>query len=363
MLMRRLGKTELMVSAISYGCIKLPQIDEELASECLNLALDLGINYFDTARNYKDSEEKIGKAIAGRRDEFHIATKTTDRTADGLKAELDASLTNLRVDCIDVYQLHSVSDEAGWQQAMGPGGALEAARMAQDEGTVKHVGVTIHRSLPVMRAAIESGEFETVMLTYSLLDQEGVGVEMLPLAREKDMGVVAMKALSGGALAMPEEQRPDGGDPIARDSLRYVLGNENVSIAIPGMMAAREVRENCAVGASYEPLTADEERVLLERAAPLKTGFRYDQFCFTCGYCQPCPNEVPVPEVFRALTMQRAYPDSLKHLGQELYGTLAVQPGACTECRVCIEKCPAGIDIPVMLGEAMEELGGASPAS
>ena len=107
MQMRRLGKTELQVSAVSYGCIKLPQIDEESAAECLNLALDLGINYFDTARNYRDSEEKIGKGIGHRRSEFHLASKTTNRTADGLREEAQGaspwvrSLQAIVVDLLD----------------------------------------------------------------------------------------------------------------------------------------------------------------------------------------------------------------------------------------------------------------------
>ena len=362
MLTRRLGKTRLQVSAIGFGCIKLPQIDADLAAECLNLALDLGITYLDTARNYKDSEEKIGLGISHRRSEFTLATKTTQRTADGLRAELEESLRHLQTDVIDVYQLHSVSDEATWEQVMGPGGALEGARQAQAEGLVRHVGVTIHRSLPTMRAAIESGEFETIMLAYSPLDQEGVGMEMLPLAKERDLGVITMKTLSGGALALPEEQRPAAGDPVVRDSLRYVLGTESVSIAIPGMMALHEVRENCAVGADFTPLSEDEQRVLFERAAPLRSGFRYDQFCLGCGYCLPCPNDVPVPEIFRAVMMVRAYPDNLKHLGRELYTSLPVTVDACTECRQCVEKCPSGIDIPVRVREAGVELSGPSPA-
>ena len=353
---RKLGKTGLEVSIVSYGCIKLPQIEADLAAECLNLGLDLGITFVDTARNYRDSEEKIGKGIGHRRDEFRLATKTTARDADGLAAELDTSLTNLQPDYLDLYQLHSVSDPDTWQRVMAPGGALEGARKAQDEGKVRHVGVTIHRSLDVMRKAIESGEFETIMLAYSPLDQEAVGADVLPLAKQHEMGVIIMKALSGGAVCMPEEQRPPEGDPIVRDCLRYVLGNDAVSCVIPGMRAVHEVRENCAIGKRFEPLSDAEERELFERLAPLSGKLRYDQFCLGCGYCLPCPNDVPIPEVFRALTMHRAYPENLRHLGADLYRSLPVTPEACTECRECVEKCPGGLDIPARLQEAMEEL-------
>jgi predicted aldo/keto reductase-like oxidoreductase len=358
-----LGKTGLDVSIVSYGCIKLPQIDEELAAECLNLGLDLGINFIDTARNYRDSEEKIGKGIGHRRDEFYLATKTTARDADGLTSELDTSLQNLQTDYLDLYQLHSVSDPDTWERVTAPGGALEGARKAQDEGKVRHVGVTIHRSLTVMRDAIESGEFETIMLAYSPLDPEAVADEILPLAKECGLGVIIMKALSGGALSMPEEQRPAEGDPIVRGSLRYVLGNDAVSCVIPGMRAIREVRENCAIGERFVPLADEEQRELFARLGALSGKFRYDQFSLGCGYCLPCPNDVPIPEVFRALTMYRAYPEHLRHLGLDLYQSLDVTPDACTECRECVEKCPGGLDIPARLQEAMEELENPAPST
>jgi len=246
---------------------------------------------------------------------------------------------------------------------MGPGGALEGARRAQDEGLVRHVGITIHRALPVMRAAIESGEFATLMVAYCPPDPEGVGAEIIPAAAERGMGVIVMKPLNGGALSLPEEVRPEEGDPIARDSLRFVLGHRGVTCAIPGMRAVREVRENCTVGERFEPLTEAEERALFERVAPLAGRFRYDQFCLRCGYCQPCPNDVPIPEIFRALMMVRSYPANLRHLGTELYASLPVTPEACTECRECVEKCPAGLDIPARLREAAAEFGGTASSS
>ncbi|MGQ9732886.1 MAG: aldo/keto reductase, partial [Candidatus Zipacnadales bacterium] len=309
---RTLGRTGLDVTIVSYGCIKLPNIDENTAAECLTLALDLGINFFDTARNYRDSETKIGKAISHRRDEFYIATKTTNRSADGLRAELETSLTNLRMDSVDLYQLHSVSDDETWRQVMAPGGALEGARRAQEEGLVRHVGITIHRALPVMRAAIESGEFATLMVAYSPLDQEGVAAEIIPLAAEREMGVIIMKALSGGTLALPESERPPEGDPIVRDSLRWVLQTPGVTCVIPGMQSIQEVRENCATGEAFQPLTHAEQRVLFEHLAPLSGKFRYEQFCLRCGYCQPCPNEVTLADIFRALTLFLDYPPNLQ---------------------------------------------------
>ena len=134
-----------------------------------------------------------------RRSECFIATKTTARDADGLMEDLETSLGNLQTDTIDVYQLHTVSDMDTYEKVMAPGGALEGAKKAKAQGKIHHIGITIHRDLDTMRAAIQSDEFETIMLAYSVLDQEGVGVEIIPMAKERNMGIVNMKPLSGGS--------------------------------------------------------------------------------------------------------------------------------------------------------------------
>jgi len=348
---RRLGKTELRVSQIGFGSIRLPHIDEKTASECLNRALDLGINFIDTARNYKDSEAKVGKALKGRREEYCLATKTTARDAEGLFADLETSLRETQVDVIDLYQLHTVSDEETWAKVTAPGGAIEGAKKAQQQGKFKHLGISIHRALPVMRKAIECGEFETIMLAYSPLDQEGVGAEILPLAKRHDVGVIIMKPLSGGLLTQNESGPPD---PVVRGSLRYILSNDAVSVAIPGMQAVSEVEENAATGAMPERMSEEERAELFKQIGSLKKEYRYGQVCLRCEYCQPCPQGIQIPSVFRALEMVQSYPDTLKYLGKELYDSLPVKPDVCEECKQCVEKCPAGIDIPQRLAEAIQ---------
>ncbi len=357
---RILGRTGLKVSAIGFGGIKLPHVDAQTASDALNRALDLGVNFVDTARNYRDSEEKIGAALKTRRGEYYVATKTSARDAAKARAELETSLRNLQTDYVDLYQLHTVSDPECWQQVMGPDGALEAVRQARDEGLVKHVGITIHRALDVMEQAIKCGEFETIMLAYSPLDQEGVERDILPLATAHNVGVIIMKPLSGGQLCLPPEQRPAEGDPIVRDSLRHILSNPNVTVAIPGMTSVAEVEWNTAVASPFTPLTDGERERLIEAISGLKREFRYGQVCLRCGYCQPCPQGVPIPEIFRAWDMVRDYPASLRHLGYELYESLEVTAEACEECGQCVEQCPAGLPIPERLREAHKALTAAS---
>lgn len=359
---RRLGKTELEVTPISFGAIKLPGISEDEAAACLNRALDLGINYIDTARNYRDSERKIGLGVGHRRDEFHLATKTGARDYDGAMADLETSLEQLQTDYIDVWQLHTVSNEENWQKVMSPDGALKAARKAESEGVVGHVSITIHRALDVMRKAIESDEFETIMLCYNPLDSENVA-EILPLAKARDMGTIIMKALSGGQIAYPKEERQaglGGPDALVAGSLRWVLSDPNVDVVIPGMQTVAEVEENAALMTPLEPLSDDEREELLRRLAEFGGSYRYGQKCLRCGYCQPCPQGVPIPEIFKAAQMVASYPDNLRHMGYDLYESLDVNAEACVVCGACLEKCPAGLEIPELLEEAHETLSARS---
>jgi len=358
---RRLGKTGLDVSIVSVGGIKFTNIDEDIVAEALNLGLDLGMNFIDTARNYGESEAKIGKALAARRDEFYIATKTSARDESGARRDLEKSLSELRMEHIDLYQLHTVSGEKEWQQVMAPGGALRAARKAQDEGLVTHVGITIHRALDVMRKAVTCGEFESIMLAYSAMDHETVAPEILPLCSAHDVGVIIMKGLQGGLLVSPgfeDGKRAGQEDDLVTAGLRYILGNPHVNVVIPGIRNADEVRQNARVGAEFKPLTEEEDEALHRQMGSMHKEFRYGQVCLRCGYCQPCPQGIHIPDVLRVAVIEKTYPDHLKHMAREIYDGLEVKPDECVECRECVEKCPAGLDIPERLKEVVPTMGG-----
>jgi len=353
---RKLGETEMMVSVIGFGAIKLPQVSVDQAVEAINRAIELGVNFIDTARNYKDSERKVGAAVKGKRDKVYIATKTASRDYEGAMRDIETSLRELDVDRVDLLQLHSVSDEDVYARVMAKGGALEAVRKAQEQGMVDHIGITIHRAHSVMKKAILSGEFETIMLAYSPLDQEGVEKEIIPMAHEHGMGVIIMKPLSGGTLTSPNassKTKPER-DPIVFGSLWYITSNPNVSVVIPGMRSVREVEENVQVGEMTRPMTEEEIKELRYEIGKLGIEFRYGQVCLRCGYCQPCPQGILIPEVFRAYDMYKGYPDNLKHMGIDLYKSLPVSPEECVECGECEEKCPAGLPIREMLKMVVE---------
>jgi len=191
------------------------------------------------------------------------------------------------------------------------------------------------------------------MLAYSPLDQEGVAEEILPMAKEHDMGVIIMKSLSGGLLCLPEyELDASGSDPIASGSIRFVISNENVTVAIPGITCMREIVENASLG-DMPVLSEKEKSELLKSIGALRKEFRYGQACLRCGYCQPCTQEILIPTVFRAVDIYHSYPAELKYIGIDLYKNLEVKADACVECEKCMKKCPAGLNIPEKLKEAV----------
>jgi hypothetical protein len=355
---RRLGKTDLSVTLFGFGAIKFPHISAQDAADALDRAIDLGVNFIDTARGYGDSEAKIGPVLKRRRGEVYIATKTGKRNAKDAMAELETSLRNLQTDCIDLYQAHWVCNSDVLDQVLAPGGALEAFRKAKDRGKIRHYGITMHRHHAAIRRAIESDLFETIMLAYNPIDEEGTGPELIPLAAKHDMGVIIMKPLSGGVLVSPPgSEKVDGLDPVVAGTLRGIAINPHVTTVIPGMISAEQVDENYRAITGAGAFDETARRRLFETIASMKKELRYGQLCLSCGYCAPCRQGIDIPMVFRALYMHQSYPEDQRFMGQEVYDDLATPPDACEECGECLERCPAGIDIPARLKEAMAALG------
>ena len=344
---KRLGRTGLDVSIVGFGAIKLPQIGKDQACQVLNRALDLGITYFDTARGYGDSEEKIGWAIGERRDEFYISTKSPALTANEMRKDIQESLRKLRTDHIDIYMCHNLRYPSAYDRIMGLGGAMEALTEAKEEGIVGHVGFSCHRFHETMERGIRSGIFEAIMVSYNILNDELVDEKILPLAKELDVGVIAMKPLAGGVLAAPpRELKVQAEMPVtAEKALRFVLANEAVSVAIPGMMRVSEVEENVKVGQGFPHMTEEEKRELIEAAESLGK-----RFCRGCGYCQPCPEEIRIPIILRHLAYLKNY--GLVDWAKGRYSMVEVKADDCVECGECREKCPYDLDVPEMLKEA-----------
>jgi len=351
---RTLGETAWEISAIGFGAIKLPRISKNECKILLNQALDKGINFVDTADCYDDSEEKIGHALRARRKEFYLSTKIDERDGPGVKKKLERCLCRLKTDWIDLVFFHDVRDSE-YDRIFDSGG-LEALEEAKKEGKIAKIGISIHHSLKVMKMAIESGVFSAIMLSYSTLDEDRVASDILPLAYQKGVGVIAMKPLAGGRLAerpsILKNQKFNNGETLAQICLRYVLSNPNITCAIPGMMKLSELNENLQVGMHTRKLSAEEIKLLMECAGDAGKGF-----CRNCGYCLPCPEGISIPDIFRFESYYERY--DLKQWAIDQYRALDFKADACSECNQCIELCPYDVQIPENLKTAHKTLKGA----
>ncbi len=262
---RRLGRTGLMVPELGLGAMDTPTSDEGPAT--LNAALDLGIEFIDTAREYAGSEYLIGQAVRERGVEgMCIATKTFSHSADGAQRDVDKSLSMLGVERIPLYQLHDIRTLEVLEEVRSEEGALSGLKVAQYRELIGHIGMSSH-TLEVLREAIVSGEFDTVMLEYSAYYPDTA--PLIDLAREHDVGVIVMRPLGGSGRTSAMRGRVAEGTAgllTAANLLRYVFSNPGVSVAIPGARYPSRIEENVATASTYEPMD-DAERRALEAAA------------------------------------------------------------------------------------------------
>jgi len=261
-LTRRLGRTTLDVLAVGLGAMDTPHSDEAAAT--VHAAIDLGVNLIDTAREYAGSEYLLGQVIRERgRADFHIATKTFSRTADGAQRDVDRSLSVLGVETIDLYQLHDVSSLEAWQQVMDDeDGSRAGLEIARYRGLVRHIGVSTH-NIEVLRLIIESGAFDTVMVEYSAFFPETA--PLIALAQERDIGIIVMRPLGGsGRTSVMRGQIARGeADLVTPDRLlRYVLSHPGASVAIPGARHPSRVQENIDTLRRFVPMLESEMRDL-----------------------------------------------------------------------------------------------------
>lgn len=331
---RDLGKTGLKISAVGFGGIPIQRVPAGGVDAIINRALDLGINFFDTARGYTDSESKLGAVLKMRRQETIIATKSMARTGEEMAADVKKSLDTLGVDYIDLYQLHNVKDKAALEQVLSPGGALAALKAAKKDGVIKHIGITGHIKSFLLEA-LKTGEMETVQFPFNAVELNGVQ-ELLDLAKQMGIGVIVMKPLAGGAI------RNTG------LALRFILEHP-VSTVIPGMDSLEQVDENVRAGKEPLLLSADERKILAEEAGKLG-----DAFCRRCEYCQPCQQGIDIPTVFLLDGYFSRY--NLKGWARERYQGLQARADSCLECGECEERCPYNLPIRRMLTDAATRL-------
>jgi len=331
---RTLGRTGLQVSVVGFGGIPIQGVDFAEAERVLNRALDRGINFFDTARGYTDSEEKIGRALGRRRGEFWLASKSLVRDAEGITAEVETSLRNLRTDCIDLYQLHAVGSENQLERVLGAGGAYEALQRARTQGKIRFIGITGH-SRSVLLKAIETGAFDTVQHPFNPIETEWQD-DVIPAAKAAGLGLIAMKPAAGGALRNV---------PAA---LRFELAR-GMDVVIPGMDSLAQVDANAAVGLELRAPDVEELRQL--EADRELWGNR---FCRRCGYCMPCPNGLQIPMLLLLQGYWERY--ELRDWAVERLQGMEKSYEDCQACGVCVERCPYQLAIPELMRRGAEEM-------
>lgn len=325
-----LGKTGLEVNKNGFGALPVQRVTKKEAVYLLQKAFYHGINYFDTARMYTDSEEKMGAAFAHTRERIVISTKTGANNAEGFWRDLEESLRNLQTDYIDIYQFHNPS----FCPKPGDGSGLyEAMLQAKEQGKIRHIGITNHR-YRVAEEAAESGLYETVQFPFSYLSG-GTEMRIVDMCKEKNIGFIAMKALSGGLIT-------DSALAYA-----YLSGFGHVE-PIWGIQRETELDEFL----SYQecpPAMTEERKEKIGKEREELAG----DFCRGCGYCMPCPAGIEINNCARMSLLLRRAPKE-GYLSEEWQKKMK-KVEECLHCGKCKEKCPYGLDTPALLGKNYED--------
>ncbi|GMO60548.1 MAG: aldo/keto reductase [Treponemataceae bacterium] len=330
MLTVKLGKTNITVNKDAFGVLPLQRRNMDDAVAILRRALDSGINYFDTARAYTDSEEKIGNALAARRREFFLATKTTATTADGFWKDLETSLRLLKTDYIDVYQFHNPEF---CPKPNGADGLYDAALEAKKQGKIRHIGITNHRLL-IAKEAAQSGLYDTLQFPFCYLSGEKE-IELVELCKKNNVGFIAMKALSGGLLHDIDAARA------------WLVQFDNV-VPIWGIQHEHELTEllDAAKSGSTELSAAQKQKIEADRKELA------GNFCRSCGYCLPCPADIKIFNCARMMLLLKRMP-SEQWLTPAWQQEMAKIPN-CKNCAHCKKNCPYGLDPPALLKQHYE---------
>ena len=334
----KLAGTDLEVSEIGFGGIPIIPLPQNEAVSIVKYCFDLGITFFDTANMYPTSEEKIGTALKPVRDKAVIATKTTQRDADGAADHIDTSLKQLKTDWIDIYQVHNVSNPEALQQILAPQGAYEAIIRARDAGKIRFIGISSH-SIQTATAALKTGLFQTLQFPFNFIENDPQN-ELFPFACQNNVGIIGMKPLGGGLL-----ERADL-------CFKFLQQHPHV-LPIPGIRAKKEADQIVKLYHQRQQLSRPD----LKEMQKIQTVLG-EKFCHRCEYCMPCEQGVQIPSVliFKAAA-KRLSPEGVSAwLGKAMESV-----AECIECGQCEEKCPYNLPIIDLLKENLALFKGIAP--
>ena len=325
-----LGKTGIVSPKNAFGALPIQRDSTDYAGMLLKKAYNAGINYFDTARAYTDSEKKIGLALSDVRENIFIATKTGALTVEGFWKDLATSLEMLKTDYIDIYQFHNPpfcpkpDDGTGLYEAM-----LEA----KAQGKIRHIGITNHR-LSVAEEAVKSGLYETLQFPLCYLATEK-DIAIVELCKKHDVGFIAMKALSGGLITN------------SAAAYAWIAQFDNV-LPIWGVQRESELDEFIRYNDEPPALTGELAEIIANDRKEL-----LGSFCRGCGYCMPCPAGIEINNCARMSQLIRRSP-SAQWLSDE-NRTKMMNIENCLHCGACMKKCPYGLNTPELLRKNLED--------
>jgi predicted aldo/keto reductase-like oxidoreductase len=334
MVMRKikLGRTGLEVCRLGFGGIPIQKVDEKQAVETVLHAVETGIDFIDTSRLYTNSEARIGKALKQTDKKVTLASKSFNRTCDGIQKDVEISLKNLQTGYIDLYQCHFVMNEMDYEGIIAKNGALDGLLKAKEAGLIGHIGLTSH-SLDLLERVIDDGKFDTIMACFSFLEPAAME-RVIPKAIEKNIGVIAMKSLSGGVIQ----------NPVL--ALKYVLSQPDIMI-IPGVENKNLVDENWRIFQESYELSRDEKQEIREIQK------QFDKsFCRRCDYCLPCSEEILIQVMLGMKAM--ALKEGFHTLKSPLILDVINKARNCTECGECMTKCPYELPIPDLIRENLQ---------
>lgn len=324
MSMVTLGKTGITVNKNGFGALPIQRVSNEDAGKLLRKAYEHGITFYDTARFYTDSEEKIGESLSDVRGKIYIATKTAATDAKTFWKDLNTSLSLLKTDYIDLYQFHNPS----FCPKPGDGtGLYEAMLEAKEQGKIRHIGITNHR-LSVAKEAIDSGLYETLQFPFNYLATKEE-LKLVSRCKENNIGFIAMKALSGGLITN------------SRAAYAYQDLYDHV-LPIWGIQKETELDEFISYIDNPPTMTEEIKAVIEKDQKELASNF-----CRGCGYCMPCPVGIEINNCARMSLLLRRSPAELQ-LTKEVQAKMK-RIEKCINCGRCSARCPYGLNTPKLL--------------
>jgi predicted aldo/keto reductase-like oxidoreductase len=326
----RLGRTDLFVSRTAFGALPIQRISFGEAKKLLIKAYENGINFFDTARAYSDSEDKIGYALSDVRKDIIIATKTFAKDKDSLFLNLETSLSMLKTDYIDIYQLHNPDQ---LPNPDGPDGIYSGLKAAKEKGLIRFIGITCHRLNNALEA-VHSGLYDTVQFPLSSISSDNE-LTIIDECKKHDIGIIGMKALSGGLITN------------AASAFGFLRMYQNV-VPIWGIQKESELDEFLALEKNPPPMDEKLWELIRKDRAELS-----ENFCRGCGYCMPCPANINIPIAARmSLLLRRApYQQFMTEKGRDSMELIK----QCIDCGQCRSKCPYSLDTPRILKDMLKD--------